>query len=374
MRYTEIQYKNDIFSMNKPVTLADVAKAAGVAVGTASRVLNNFTDVTPDSRQSVLEAVARLRYQPLRKRKGSTGRGNGDQRNCRIGLVLVGMDDTLLQVPVLAEVLHGVEAAVTQINGNLLFANLPNADRVPALLQGNQVEGLIVKASQYGTFPDIAKNPLMKSILRFPLVWVWAKPGNVPGDLCSFNHEHAAQLVARHLHERGHRRVAYLNPKKGKSSLEHFKKEYQFACAQRGMEVTLFESVGRGATAWPESAFTGPEGFAVLVDQLLAVEKSVRPTAIFVPSDDYAVHFYTALEQRGLQAGRDVSVISCNNEISITRGLKPALTTVDVGAKRIGSKAVEMLLWRMRNTLDDSVQTLLFDTKLEVGESVVTLA
>lgn len=359
--------------MNKPVTLVDVAKAAGVAVGTASRVLNNFTDVSPDSRQSVLEAVARLRYQPLRKRKGSGNRVNTDQRNCKIGLVLLGMDDTLLHVPVLAEVFHGVEAAVTQLNGNLLFANLPNADRVPALLQGNQVEGLIVKASQYGIFPDIEKNPLIKSILRFPLVWVWAKPDQLAGDLCSFNHEHAAELVAKHLYDRGHRCVAYLNPKKGKSSNEHIKKEFQFACEERGMELALLESVGQGATVWPEPAFTGPESFFELVDRWLAMEPARRPTAIFVPADNYTVHLYTALEQRGLQVGRDVSVISCNNEKSITRGLKPTLTTVDVGAQRIGSKAVEMLLWRMRNPLDDSVQTLLFDTSLELGDSVVTL-
>ncbi|HVZ65674.1 MAG TPA: LacI family DNA-binding transcriptional regulator [Lacunisphaera sp.] len=359
--------------MNKPVTLADVAKAAGVAVGTASRVLNNFTDVSPDSRQSVLEAVARLRYQPLRKRKGGGVRGNADQRNCKIGLVLLGMDDTLLHVPVLAEVLHGVEAAVTQLNGNLLFANLPNADRVPALLQGNHVEGLIVKASQYGTFPDINKNPLLKSILRYPLVWVWAKPENVPGDLCSYNHEHAAQLAAKHLHEYGHRRVAYLNPKKGKSTLEHLKKEFQYACAERGMELTLIEAVGQGATEWPEPAFTGPEGFVELVDRWLAAEPARRATAIFVPADNYTVHFYTALENRGVKVGRDVSVISCNHEKSITFGLKPSLTTVDVGAQRIGSKAVEMLLWRMRNPLDDSVQTLLFDTTLVPGDSVVRL-
>jgi LacI family transcriptional regulator len=359
--------------MKNQVTLADVAKAAGVAVGTASRVLNNFTDVSSDSRQRVLESVAKLRYRPLRRRKGGGGRGGDDKQQCKIGLVLLGMDDTLLHVPVLAEVLHGVEAAVTRMNGNLLFANLPNADRVPAFLQGNQVEGLIVKASQYGVFPDIAKNPLLKSILRFPLVWVWAKPEGVPGDLCSFNHEHVAHIVARHLADRGHRRVAYLNPKKGKSSIEHIKKEFQYACTERGLDVTLLEVVGQGATVWPEPAITGPEGVSELVDQWLAVDAARRPTAIFVPADNYAIHLYTALESRGLQVGRDVSVISCNNEKSITRGLKPALTTVDVGAQRIGNKAVDMLLWRMRNPLDDSVQTLLFDTTLEQGESVADL-
>ncbi len=361
-------------SKKNPATLADVAQAAGVAVGTASRVLNNFTDVSASSRQRVLEAVGRLRYQPLRKRRGSAVRVDAPRANFKIGLVLLGMDDTLLHVPVLAEVLHGVEAAVTHMNGNLLFANVPNVDRVPALLQGNQVEGLIVKASQYCIFPDARKNLLLKSILRFPLVWVWGKPDNVPGDLCSFNHEHAAQLVAKHLNEHGHRRVAYLNPKNGKSSLEHIKKEFQFACAQRAMEVTLLEPTGEGAIPWPEPAVTGPERFFELVDQWRAIDPAVRPTAILLPADNYAAHFYTAMEHRGLQVGRDVSVISFNNEKSIIRGLKPRLTTIDVGAQRIGRKAVEMLLWRMRNPLDDSVQTLLFDTTLEPGDSVTSLS
>src|SRR5205085_10880300 len=133
-----------------------------------------------------------------------------------------------------------------------------------------------------------------KAMLRFPLVWVWAKPEGLPGDLCSYNHEHAAQLVARHLHERGHSRVTFLNPKKGKSSLEHMKKEFQHACTERGMDITLLESVGQGATSWPEPAFTGPEAFSELVDQWLAMPASKRSTAIFVPADNYAVHLYTA--------------------------------------------------------------------------------
>lgn len=357
--------------MKNRVTLADVAKAAGVAVGTASRVLNNFTDVSPESRQRVLEVVARLRYQPLRKRRGENGtRARSTERTHNIGLVLLGMDDTLLHVPVLTEILHGVDAAVTSINGNLLFANLPNADRVPAFLKDNQVEGLIVKTSQYSALPDPKENPLIKNILRFPLVWIWAKPEGAPGDLCSFNHETAARQVADHLYERGHRRVAYLNPKKGKSSLEHMKKEFLHACAQREMELTLLESASPRMSVWPEPALTGPDELLPLVDRWMAMDRARQPTAMFVPADNIAAHLYTALEQRGLRVGRDVCLISCNNEKPLVRALKPALTTIDVGAARIGGRAVEQLLWRLRNPLDDSTQTLLYDTALEVGDSV----
>src|SRR5690606_31682939 len=117
---------------DRPVTLMDVAREAGVAVGTASRVLNNASNVNPESRRRVMEVVARLNYRRLRMRRQRRGGSHRDAATpCNIGLVLLGMDETLVHVPVLSAVLHGVEAAVTGVNGNLLFANLPRGDRVP---------------------------------------------------------------------------------------------------------------------------------------------------------------------------------------------------------------------------------------------------
>lgn len=356
----------------KPITLADVARDAGVAVGTASRVLNNFTDVSPDSRQRVLASVARLKYSPLRKRRSAGGgRDRDHDRPRNIGVVLLGMDDTLVHVPVLSEFLHGIESEVTRTNGNLLFANLPNADHVPPFFKGGQVDGLIVKTSQYRELPDVEANPLVKNMLRFPIVWVWARPDRAPGDLCSFNHESAARIVAEHLQGRGHRRVAFLNPKQGKSSLEHIKKEFQFACAKMGLDLTLFESTSERVASWPEPALTGPDEIFPLIDRWQVMSAERRPTAIFVPADNIAVHVCAAFERRGLRIGCDVSLMSCNNEKSLVSALKPSLTTVEVNAHRIGTRAVEQVLWRLRHPTDNSVQTILFEPTLVEGESVV---
>lgn len=353
-----------------PATLTDVARAAGVAVGTASRVLNNFPDVSPESRRQVLEAVARLRYEPLRRHAKDGMRGRGARGTGNIGLVLLGMDDTLLHVPVLAEVLHGIEGAVAQHQGNLLLANLPTADQVPAFLKGSQVDGVILKASQYVQPADLAATPLFQQLARFPLVWAWAKPEGAPGDLCSFNHETAAWLVAGHLRQRGHRRVGYVNPKRGKTSLEHIKKEFGHACAQRGLELTLLESASERVTAQPEPALTSHRELLPLVDEWAALPASRRPTALFLPADNIAAHLYVALEKRGHRVGRDVSVISCNHEKSAVQALSPALATVDVAAARIGARAVEQLFWRLRHPGDDSAQTILYEPTLVEGGSV----
>jgi DNA-binding LacI/PurR family transcriptional regulator len=71
------------------------------------------------------------------------------------------------------------------------------------------------------------------------------------------------------------------------------------------------------------------------------------PTAIFCPADSIAALVYRALAVRGLVAGRDVSVVSCNHERSLVAGLWPSLATVEVYPQRIGRMAVEQLTRRI---------------------------
>jgi LacI family transcriptional regulator len=359
--------------MHKKVTLSDVARAAGVALGTASRVINNFTDVDPTTRQRVLSTVERLRYRPLRARKAPGLDGAASRKARNIGLILLGMDDSLVHVPVLTEIVHGVESAIAEINGNLLLANLPDATRVPAFLRDNQVDGLLIKISQYSELPSASQHPLVSNLLRFPIIWMWGKPAGAPGDLCTFNHETAAALVTAELERNGHKRVAFLNPKKGKSSLEHMKKEFRFACEAHSFDFSVLESATERTATWPEPAITGPEEILPLVDEWAAIPKSKRPTAIFVPADNIAVHLYAALEERGFKVAKDVSVIACNHEKALVRSFHPALTTLDVSAGRIGAKSVAQLLTRLENRLDTSAQTFLFEPTLVPGASVARI-
>jgi DNA-binding LacI/PurR family transcriptional regulator len=266
-----------------------------------------------------------------------------------------------------------VESAVAEVNGNLLLANLPDATRVPAFLRDNQVDGLLIKISQYSELPNPAHHPLISNLLRFPMVWMWGKPAGAPGDLCTFNHETAATLVAAELRRHGHRRVAFLNPKKGKSSLEHMKKEFRFACETHGLEFSALESASARTATWPEPAITGPDEIIPLVDEWSSLSKFRRPTAIFVPADNIAIHLYGALAERGFNVPRDVSVIACNHEKALVRSFHPPITTLDVSASRIGARSVMQLLDRLDNRLDRSAQTFLFEPSLVPGASVATI-
>ncbi len=78
------------------------------------------------------------------------------------------------------------------------------------------------------------------------------------------------------------------------------------------------------------------------------------PTAIFCPADNIAALVFRALATRGLMAGRDISVVSCQNERSLIAGLWPSLATIDVHPQRIGRMAVELLSRRISGEFSGS--------------------
>ena len=94
---------------------------------------------------------------------------------------------------------------------------------------------------------------------------------------------------------------------------------------------------------------------------------------LFAPDDSVGAMVARALTARGLQASRDISLMSCNNERSLLMGVYPSLTTIDVHAHEIGRRAVDQLAWRIRHCEYSSMEVSLEPTMV-VGESVATLS
>jgi len=92
-----------------------VAREAGVAIGTASRVLNHRPNVNEDARRKVVEAARRLNYVSLRKRKAGRGEngvvGEGGKIVGNIGILIFGMDQSFVQLPITAEAVQGIVLA-----------------------------------------------------------------------------------------------------------------------------------------------------------------------------------------------------------------------------------------------------------------------
>jgi DNA-binding LacI/PurR family transcriptional regulator len=75
---------------------------------------------------------------------------------------------------------------------------------------------------------------------------------------------------------------------------------------------------------------------------------------------------------RGLVVGRDLSVISCNNETPLLAGLYPQLTTIDIHANAIGRRTVDQLAWRIAHR-DQPAMDVSLEPSVVAGESVISI-
>jgi DNA-binding LacI/PurR family transcriptional regulator len=355
-------------------TVVDVARAARVALGTVSRVLNTPEAVRPDIRQRVLEAMAAMNYRRLRQRRSTPRSGAGRRRRRgNLGVLLIGLEESLAQLPVITEALHGVELATAAEEINLMFANVPLADRTPAFLTKGQVDGVIVKSPLLGDFKACVSAELAAAIARVPHVWLTGRPDSATGDVCATDTEAGARLAAEHLHARGHRRIGYLHPRPGQTRSESLKLCFTMHAQRLGIHVQPFENATTEPVRWPLPAISRPSDLMPLLDRWLALPDRGRPTAMLVSADSIAVQLYAAMSQRGLQVGRDLSVLSFNHEQPLVVGLNPPLTTIDIRAETIGRRAVERLLWGIDHPKDTVPTRVVVEPVLVEGRSVADL-
>jgi DNA-binding LacI/PurR family transcriptional regulator len=357
-----------------PPTVRDIARLADVAVGSVSRALNGNPDLNAAMRERILNAARELGYTPLRKRRTNShprrgGLGDGGS----IGLICFGMEDTLVQLPVVSSAVHGIEEAVSLSGGTLMFANIPRGDRLPPFLADKQVSGVILKGPNMGLLPPESESELLRAIYRLPHVWLLGQLPNAHGDHCNFDHEIAGRLAANHLGDKGHSHVAFLNPKPGHAQFEPLKSAFINSAARRGMKVDVLEPPSDNVIAWPLPAVASEPVVEALVAEWAAARPKQRATAIAVGADSTAVQLYAALNKIGVRPGKDVGIISCNDERSLIMSLNPSLTTINVGAEVVGRNAVARLAWRLAHGNEDNSVRILVEPKLVVRDSVPTL-
>lgn len=359
---------------NRLPTVHDVAKAAGVAVGSVSRALNDHPDVSPDIRDRIIAAARSLNYSRLRRKRAQPiASGPGFATGVRLGLICFGMEDALVQLPVVSAALHGIEAAVSAEGGSLMLANIPRGDRVPAFLMEHQVAGVIVKGPNVGLLPSEKENELLHYIYQLPHVWLLGQLPNARGDHCNFDQEIAGRLAAEHLRDKGHVHVAFLNPKPGHAQFEKVKLAFCVATQGFGHRADVIEPPRTQNLTWPLPAVSSQEKVEVLVRQWADRPAGQRPTAIAVGADTTAVQIYAVLAKLGIKVGKDVGIVSCNDERSLIMGLHPSLTTIDVRADAVGRNAVARLLWRVSHPGDAPPARILIEPTLTERNSVQTV-
>lgn len=331
-------------------TLRDVAKLAGVSLGTASHALNNRASVLPETREKVLQAALTLGYKPKE--------GNGKTH----GLAVIGMltkHDFGLPVdinPFFSYVQLGVESECRARDISLMYANIEvdasNHPLVwPRMITDGHVDGLIVVGAYIDELVEGLKRKLNK-----PIVLVDSYAPAYGFDSVLIDNTHGAKEAALHLLAQGHRHIAMLgsNLHSPPDILE-----------RRAAFNEIVHSHGGASVHVEESRLSREECYAAA---MRLMKQSPEITAYFACNDDSAIGVMNAAIDLGLEVPRDVSIVGFD-DIDLASEIKPALTTVHVPKIWLGKLGVQRLVERAQHPEQPQL-TLTVSTHLVERETV----
>jgi LacI family transcriptional regulator len=330
------------------VTIRDVAREAGVTPGTASRALRGHPQVSEACIARVRAAAERLGYRPLRDRS----RQSNPQplAGKQIAIAMFGIDRTLAALPVVAEAIHGAEEALAEAGAHPIIVNVPDPAEPPRSLRRVKFDGVLAKAAMQGDVARTFTQRLRQTLGETPLVWMLGRPAGAAGDVVDPDDALVGRLAAEAAVAQGHRRAVIVNPKADHALFAVRCAAFRCCVEEHGGAVVEHDRPRTAPVSFPLQPVMDVAEVQPLVDRAVQATKSSdrdRPTLIFCPADSIAALVYRALATRGRVAGRDISVVSCNNERALVAGLWPTLATIEVHPQRIGRMAVEQLTRRI---------------------------
>lgn len=308
----------------RPVTIHDVAKRAGVAVSSVSRVLSDHPDVSKPMKARVEAAAKELGYSPdpvaQSLRSGSTR---------LIGLVVRDFANSFF-----GEIIHGVEEVLTEAGYTLLVTNSggdpgQEVERI-SMLKQRRVDALLLSSvSDKSLATRKATTNFKKPVVLLDRDLAKSPAGNI-----QFDHASGVQAATADLLQLGHRRIALITGtpdiRPTRERLRGFGDAFQAARIDRtnALEVTgvFSASFARARTA-----------------ELFSGRVKDRPTALIAGGVQATIGILESLSELGLRPGEDLSLVVCD-DLPWLRVLRPTISAVSRDAEGMGRAAAEMVL------------------------------
>ncbi|MCC7207928.1 MAG: LacI family DNA-binding transcriptional regulator [Anaerolineae bacterium] len=329
--------------MVEKATIRDIARLAGVSVGTASHALNNKAGVAEATRARVLEVARNLGYQPPSTTSTSIGVLMKRDRYAHFAID-----------PFYSYVFAGAERECQRQKINLMYASV-EAESLdtswPPFMFDNQLMGLLI----VGPFPEESIRQIQEK-WGHAAVLVDAYAPQLAYDSVLAESQKGAYQAISYLIEQGHQHIGLVGSHPaGYASVLERREGYQRALAAHGI-----------ADVYIEDSPLIREAVYEATRRLL--ERAPQVTALFACNDNVAIGAMNAATDMGRSLPDDLSIIGFD-DIDLAKEVNPALTTVRVDKMAMGELAVQHLLDRLEHPVRPTLVTLL-RTELVVRASV----
>lgn len=334
--------------MNSISSIREVAKRAGVSLGTVSNVLNRPEIVAEETRRRVQLAIEEIGFVP-----------NGSARQLRVGrsqhIGLVVLD---VANPFFTEVARGVEDLANQAGYVVILCNSDDSAEKEShylqVLEEQRTQGVLITPVQSDA------GYLQRFRRRGIAVVLLDRPSRIK-DLCSVSVDdvRGGELATTHLLEQGHTCIAFVH---GPLSIR------QIADRRRGA-LKAIRTAGldpdRVLVDISAPAQTAREG-EQSVEQLLSAR--IKPTAVFCANDLLALGAMRGLLKCGISIPRDMAMVGYD-DVEFAGVLSTPLTSIRQPKYELGRAAAELLLDEANNPATHQHQHIMYQPELIVRES-----
>lgn len=308
--------------MTRRVTMSDVAREAGVSLMTVSRVLNNKGDVSSETRQRVLDLIARLDYRP-----SGVARSLVTQRTSTIGLVVPDNAN-----PFFSEVARGVEHAAYAQGYNVFLCNSDeDVQRERAVLRSleeKRVDGLVLCSSR------LEDDELRAVVARHRAVALVNR--RLEGvAMALVDDELGGRMATEHLLRTGRRRVGFLTGPTASRSGRQRVTGYLAAFATASLPYS---------SAWMCPCAPTVEGGRQAARELIGAHPGL--TALLCYNDLVAVGALQACAELHCAVPDQLAIVGFD-DIPLAALVTPSLTTCRAPRYELGYEAMHLLLERI---------------------------
>jgi Transcriptional regulators len=327
------------------VTIHDVAKRAGVSVGSVSRYINGYT-LKDRNRLSIEQAIKELGF-----KENIIARGLKNSRTMTIGVVIGSLTDIFS-----TSIVTSLERVLEKENYSLIICDY-EGERLKFkqkidFLKDRLVDGMVI-------FPGNGRGDILKEVLesRVPAVIINDDVCEAEVDKVLVDNSNASFRAIEKLIHLGHKHIAVINGPEGNYvSQERYRgyleamKLYNLTVEPRYVKCGGFNSNGSYNAVM--ELFNEPE----------------HPTALYITNYYMTLGALMAINQKGIKVPGQLSVIGFDR-FELMDVVKPTLTVIEQPTAEIGEAAAQVLLKRLKGDYSDFPQRLQLNTRMVIGES-----
>lgn len=313
------------------VTIYDLAREAGVGIGTVSRCLNNHPHVSARTRARVLSLVKRLNYQPHAGAQRLASR-----RTNTISVIIPSFTNYFF-----VQTLQGVQDLAAEIGMDLILYGVSHTEQVEHYLRRSlhrgHVDGVLF-------FSMILPESFALRFQQIHLPMVLVDAYHTAFDSIRVQNVEGGFSATRHLIELGHRSIAMLNASTDTQPARDRMAGYRRALEEAGIpfreDLVIISSAGKN------DGFNREAGRESMRRLLTLSTGPDRATAVFIASDVQAIGALEAARAAGVRVPEDIAVVSFDD---IELAQYAELTTMRQPMYEIGRLAMEKLVQRMKD-------------------------